>query len=225
MATLAFYRGKFPAQRGLKLKKADIKISYHNGTRGEPMLNIKVHRMPGGWTDSTIEKEFSCSPDVAAKAGEFAFESAQEMFFDDIKETAREIFGGHVTICTEGRSGGWLIVSGLYPVESWDAVSVARWAGFARMVQEEIDSLLSWETTQETISANRWAEPGAEQYNFFTTKGGANICLIDLKAAESKARAEFIAKAEAEKLPACGCGFDCSRQAPTSCVPCKGGAA
>lgn len=48
-------------------------------------------------------------------------------------EDAREILGVHrQDVEQDGRSGGWLVVTGLPDLEEWDAVQLAKWRKFER---------------------------------------------------------------------------------------------
>lgn len=161
------------------MKKSDIDT---HGERGRvyPAINVKVHRMP--WTDETIAEHFKCSADVAQQAARFSFEAAQEQFWEDAKEQAAEIFGAGVKVYSGGRSGGWLEVDGLSDVESWDAIAVSAWARFNAWARQAIEYLTSWDYHREAIEANRWAEEGAEEYNFYHDKAGATHCISEEKA-------------------------------------------
>lgn len=156
-----------------RYRKSDVEM---RGTR--PALNVKCYRHPS--VDDVVE-HFKCSEGVAEKALQYAWESAQQRFWEDVPEWARNRWGGHVKVYSEGRSGGWLVVEGLYPVDSWDAIALARWAGFARGVQKEIDYLASWEHVREDIEANEWAKEGSELYNFLDLKDGRTVTMSELK--------------------------------------------
>lgn len=46
------------------------------------------------------------------------------------------IYEPAVKVWSAGRQGGWLVVDGLPGVESWDAIELARWARFAKSVEQ-----------------------------------------------------------------------------------------
>lgn len=46
-----------------------------------------------------------------------------------------------VQLHPEGRSGGWIAVSGLPDVDEWDAVRIARWRKFERIAREIADGI------------------------------------------------------------------------------------
>jgi len=56
---------------------------------------------------------------------------------------ARELWGNHVTVHTEGRSGGWAIVDGLnQDVDTWDAIAFSKWQRFERYCAALVDDTL-----------------------------------------------------------------------------------
>lgn len=81
------------------------------------------------WWDENEDKFADQLPDY----WEMACEDGWEMIHND----AQEIFG-KVQVFSEGRSGGWAYIhefrsrDGENPVESWDAIMVAKWAKFSR---------------------------------------------------------------------------------------------
>ena len=160
------------------MKKSDIDT---HGERGRiyPAINVKVYRM--GWNDETVSEHFKCSPETASKAARYSFESAQEQFWEDVKEEAHELFG-NVGVYSGGRSGGWLEVHDLPELEYWNAIMVSKWARLEKWVREEIAYLTSWDYHREAIESNQWAKDGAEKFNF-TDRNGKTECIADLKAA------------------------------------------
>jgi len=163
---------------GDEMKKSDIKMHGEHG-RYYPAINVKVYRLP--WDADTVAKHFNCDDATAKQAAQYCFESEQEQFWDDAKGLAEMILGKSVSIYSGGRSGGWLEVDGLPEVESWDAIMLGKWARFAKAVKDEIEYRTSWEVAKESIKANRWAENGAEYYNFIDRKNGETVCIADLK--------------------------------------------
>ena len=164
------------------MKKADVELSYHRGSSGHPMINVKHHL----WVPDLIRQfkgngthEFSDDAGFWAwleeqwdtdtyDGWEQADEWARESCWEAATELAHEIwpqystemidekawfpefppgcqhrFTGkkvprkryHVQVYSEGRSGGWLVVSGLDDVESWDAIALGRWARFQRQIE------------------------------------------------------------------------------------------
>ena len=155
------------------MRKSDVETR-----SGLPAINIKVYRL--AWDSETLEKHFGCAPDVADKAAGYAFDSACEQFWENIPDVAREIFGP-CRVYSDGRSGGWLVVHDLPDVDTWDAVMLSKWAKFSKAVKSEIAYQMSFGTIIESISANEWAKPHAERFNFVDTDNGT-VCIADLKA-------------------------------------------
>lgn len=56
-------------------------------------------------------------------------------------EQAQEIFGAHVKVWSEGRSGGWAVVDGLDDFDTWDAIMVSKWSRFAKVARTITDDV------------------------------------------------------------------------------------
>jgi hypothetical protein len=168
------------------MRKADIETRSDN--RGYPpfypTLKVKVYSL--GLSADKLVAQYGCDDDTAEQALTFAFESQQQQFWEQAEELAQEVFGSHVRVNSSGRSSGWLIVRKLADVESWDAVAVAKWARFARLIAADIKWRTSAETLADDIEANEWCKVGAELYNFVETKNGPK-CIADLKAEAKQA--------------------------------------
>lgn len=171
------------------------------GGRRLPAINVKVRGASCYYDADKVAKHFKCDRATAEKALEFALDSAREMFWEDAQEEITERFGPPAKVFSDGRSGGWLVVQGLLDVDCWeegtcDTDSPAeKWEEFEKWVREDImaraqdvDGML------EKIDANRWAEPGAERYNFHDAKG-VTECAVDRKRREA-ASADLLAALE-----------------------------
>ena len=120
-----------------------------------PAVNVKVYHYPT--TDQVMDR-FHCSEESAERALRFAFEVAQEMFWNETtSDIAQSIFGPCVKIYSEGRSAGWLVVHGLDELESWNGRDLLRWTRFERAIKREVAWLSSWEWVEDMINANEWA--------------------------------------------------------------------
>lgn len=146
--------------------------------RGYPAVNVKVYHFPRAF--KAIE-HFHCTEEQAEKALEYAWNMAQTDFWEDAPNIAIDIFGKGIKVYSAGRSGGWLIVQGLDDIEYWDAVALAKWHKFEKAIKEAVKWYTSEEKVYEDIDANRWAEEGAEQYNYVEFKDGHSECVVDLK--------------------------------------------
>lgn len=69
---------------------------------------------------------------VSDEALDALFWHVCESEFEMVEQDAREIFGAHVKVWQEGRSGGWAVVDGLADLDEWDAVALAKWRKFER---------------------------------------------------------------------------------------------
>lgn len=168
--------------------KEALDIRYDRGAY-RPAINVKAYRWP---SIAGIAERFGCSHDAAQRALEYARESAQQRFWEDVQETA-EHYLGEVKVWQEGRSGGWLVVDGLPEIESWDAIQLSKWARFEKAVRTEIGYLTSAESVCEDIDANQWTEEGAELYNFVDTASGPKT-VGELKAHLAEARRQFVGR-------------------------------
>ena len=165
----------------MRFKKTDIETHTDNGYgAGYPSVNVKVYRVDCDAED-VMAKFPGCSEAQAEKALEFAFTSECESFWDYWADTTAYFPGDKPRVYSAGRSGGWLIVQGLAPVEDWDAVMVARWAKFEKAVKADIKYRMSKEALLEGIESNSWWKEYSEQYNFCDTGSGKSVCLADVR--------------------------------------------
>lgn len=148
-----------------------------------PAVNVKVWHFV---SSDKIADKFGCSEDTALKAAEYAFNAACETFWQEVQDTAEECFGRGVKAYSAGHSGGWLIIQGLTDVEEWDAVMLAKWRHFEKIIKADVSYRTSEDVILEDIEANRWAEDGAEAYNYVEFKDGHSECIVDLKREEAQ---------------------------------------
>lgn len=187
-------RGPLPRKAARKYTRDDVethRVGY--GGRSVPAINVKSYSFPRA---SQVQEEFKCSEEVAERALEFAFQSAQEQFWQDIQDTVRYVLGEEtVRVFSEGRSGGWLVVEGLPDVSEWNAIRLEKWRKLEKIIKAEIQYLESWEQVRDAIESNQWAEDGAEEYNFVDTPSGPK-CVAELNreiaAATKEVREKFL---------------------------------
>ncbi len=67
-------------------------------------------------------------------------------------------------------------------VDEWGSRLVTKWNKFQCLCEELIKDLTNPAYLLEEIEANRWNEPGAEQYNFLERADGATVCISEMKA-------------------------------------------
>lgn len=172
-----------------RYRKEDIETHSERYGGSRPAVNVKVYHFDH---QLKVVDHFKCSEEVAEQALNFVFTFAQERFWEDAPEWASEIFGSHVKVYSEGRSGGWLVVHNLPPIEEWNAIMVSKWARFEKMVKSEIEYCTAWEQVREDIECNEWAQDDAEQFNFIDTAQGVRT-VAELNAHLAQARAVFMA--------------------------------
>lgn len=177
-----------------RYRKTDIDRHSNDGYGAMyPAINVKVQRI-ACTTEDIIAKFPGCSEEQAQKALEFAFTLEQESFWEYWQDTTGDVENGltgdpqyayfpgeKVMVYSVGRSGGWLIVQGLPPVEEWNAVMVNRWAKFEKAVLKDIEYKVGKESMLGDIGANEWWKERSSQYNFYTANG-KNVCLADVRA-------------------------------------------
>ena len=174
----------------MRFKKTDIETHSDNGYgAGYPSVNVKVYHV-GCDTSDVIAMFPTCSEAQAEKALEYAFTSACESFWDywagsdnaGIGENSEYAYfpGEKLRVYSSGRSGGWLIVQGLPPVEDWNAVMVNRWNKFQKDVKTDVAYHVSKEALLEAIESNEWWKEHSSQYNHIDGKDGS-YCLADIR--------------------------------------------
>lgn len=138
------------------MRKSDVLTSYHMGTQGLPMLNVKAHDFfyaARSFEQGCIEERI---PDAQIEeALHIAWDLLSLEFWDNAEELAQSFFECPVEVYSAGRQSGWLVVKGLRPVEDWDAIMVTKWAAFKRMIDAEVDSLCSASSIREIVHLNK----------------------------------------------------------------------
>ena len=136
-------------------RKADIDTHNDGGIGGPqyPAVNVKTRHWPDA---DLVRRTFECSENRAEWASQAAYDMHAESFWESAGDDA-EYMLGPCKVYSAGRSGGWLIVEGLPPIESWDAIMVAKWGRFERAMHAEVEYLCSDEAIVDSIRANEWA--------------------------------------------------------------------
>ena len=174
------------------MKKAEIETYFERGMGRLPSINVKVgyRKFAPGLTAEML----NCDEATFEKATTFAFEAAQQRFWDDAQETASYhlckrpgCLDRDIKVHAVGRQGGHLVVEGLDPVETWNAITVSAWGRFVHAIEDQIDYHCNTAMIEEDILANQWNEPGAEFYNFIDMKNKTTVCLSVMKADAEKA--------------------------------------
>ncbi len=140
-----------------KYTREDVDL-HRQGYYGAPLPAVNVK---GGnyFPASILIERYGCSEKTAEKAFEMAWECAVEDFWDTCAPAiVEDVFGKRVKFWSEGRSGGWLVVSGLAPVDEWDAIAIGKWRSFEKRIKAEVKYLTSKECVLDNIDANGWCE-------------------------------------------------------------------
>lgn len=150
------------------IARDEVTKSYHDGHHGDPMVNIKVHsfELPVGEAFDALVGEFELDPRLARldgtelrtlidgfieKDSEPIFNAACEDHFEFARDQATENFFAkypNAKVFTAGRSGGWLVVTGLPEVSAWDADLLKNWhefETFCKGVVDDIPRAMAWQ--------------------------------------------------------------------------------
>jgi hypothetical protein len=106
-----------------------------------PAVNVKVYARTPAFpvVDAPgVSEEWY---DAYAEQNEWLFDAACEGGRESIEMNAEEIFGAHVKVWFEGRSGGWAVVDGLPDLDEWDAVQLGKWRRFEKWAKQEAASV------------------------------------------------------------------------------------
>lgn len=140
-----------------------------HGGEWHPAVNVKVYGLD--ITPDDVRRRFGCDERTAARALEWAWEAMREDFWEfSARGLAEEYFGGGVEALQEGRSGGWLAVNGLPPVDEWDSAMREKWAEFESHVLTCIGDATDTGNLIDTIEANGWADPEERDPNEVTSR-------------------------------------------------------
>lgn len=167
------------------MKKVEVEQYREHGRGRMPSINVKIGYRQ--FAPNLTKEMLNCDDDTFEKATGFAFDTAQERFWEDAQETAEYHLGtlpgaGKIKVYSAGRSSGHLIVDGLPPVEEWNAITVNAWGRFVKDIKDHISYHCGTDMILEDILSNRWNEEGAERYNFLDKRDGKTRCISEMKA-------------------------------------------
>lgn len=149
--------------------KSAVQTRVENG-RVSPCVNVKVYGRITPAILAQVEREYATVgfADWAQelldsdKWPDWTWEAALEQGWEWLREDAPDCFKADVKVYSSGRSGGWCIVEGLPPVESWDAVTLGRWWRFEKSARAAADGipydmavLLAINTYEQVLRARR----------------------------------------------------------------------
>jgi len=131
-------------------------IEYHQlgygYTRRVPAVNVKVYESISSgfkkWAKDNPDKDARFTEEwiaehVSDELGERHFQWACEDGWEQLQQRAEEIYGKHVKVYSEGRSGGWAYIHGMdTDVESWDAIEFGQWRSFSKFAKEVASGIM-----------------------------------------------------------------------------------
>lgn len=132
----------------------DVKLPLHMGSSyptGHPEL-ISHSYTDDGFTHDWIESWCENNQDSANAIWDMCCIDG----YEQAKDLAKDLFGPFVEVWAEGRSGGWLEVEGLPPVEGWDAVALGQWRKFEKHCRLLADDIPYQFVT--SVYLNDWEE-------------------------------------------------------------------
>ncbi len=154
----------------------DVRTHYGSD---RPAVNVKVHDDLSDGFRSFAKYE---SEDARRNPGfteawareNVSEDSLNSLFWDTcafgfgmIEQDAKAIFASYRARCEQdGRSGGWAVVTGLPPLEQWDAVQLAKWRRFEKWAQAIAADVMY--LVVSSLFLNQWEcredvdDPGAE---------------------------------------------------------------
>jgi len=154
-------------------------VTMHNG---KPSVNIKVHKGMDSltfplllcyvddkplYTDEGFDFKWMAENLTDGVLSEYACITAEDCISRLIEEgvTIFHEAGYQVEIWQNGRSGGWLEVSGLEGFEDWDTDLQEAWSKFEEICEAEVDAFP--QSVAHTIYLNEWeAQRDAKQEAF-----------------------------------------------------------
>lgn len=138
--------------------KEDVEFyGIHNGYKRVPAVNVKCHKSwQKGYDEFVATEEVApgftkewIEANVSEDALQSAWIAACESAWEYLQEIATEIYGRGVRVYSEGRSGGWAYIDGISldqystdPIESWDAIDLARWRSFSNRAKLEAQDVM-----------------------------------------------------------------------------------
>lgn len=127
-----------------------------------PAVNVKIYaplarRDALNVASATDDRKREAFANDALKVlPEWTYEASLESGWEDLERDAREIFGPNVEVYSQGRSGGWCVVKGLSPVETWDAITLGKWRRFEKWALSIVAS--RWEVACDIWYINKWSD-------------------------------------------------------------------
>ena len=148
--------------------KDDIEFHSEYFRNAKPAVNVKVRdSLEDGYKEwrkdyPDEDPEFTVDwirENVGESVLDDTFWSMVEYRWDDLEHEAREIWGWdrigtsyRVEVYSEGRSGGWAVVTGInLDVDSWDAIEFSKWKRFAKFARATADHIM-WDVVDSVYN-------------------------------------------------------------------------
>lgn len=144
----------------MRYKKEDVTFHSDNWRERHAAANVKVYGYPTADLVRRVLADNGLSsrqdPDMildalqaAEESGDYsAWEMGCESGWDMLANDAEELFGRGHSVTSEGRSGGWAVVTyngrptfDAEDVEGWDAIELSRWARFVRYARDAAEDV------------------------------------------------------------------------------------
>lgn len=143
------------------MRRTDVEFHSDGFRPSRPAVNVKVR---GSYDDVTLPLELGGVSEDGGKTWQAVltdplfthewiednmseesvfgfFDAACQDAWEMLTEDAKEIFGSHVKVYSEGRSGGWAVVDGLPEFDTWDAIMLGKWGKFTRYARAYADDV------------------------------------------------------------------------------------
>ena len=122
------------------MRKSEVAFHSEGYSPARPAVNVKCYK----GIESVDFSQFHADADpgftldwvrenVSDERVNDSFSYACERQWEQVEIDAEECFGKGAKVYAEGRSGGWAVVDGLPPFESWDAIMTSRWSQFSKL--------------------------------------------------------------------------------------------
>jgi hypothetical protein len=131
----------------------DVKLHSDNitGSGAVPAVKVKVYNWP---TTEQVHEHLSKSVSVTIEQSQIAYEAycamASMIFWQIAAQAIAEDIFGNVSIRSQGRSDGWLVVDEITAFAEWDDVDYEKWSRF----ENAIHSWIKLHTSLDCIVAH-----------------------------------------------------------------------
>lgn len=149
-------------------------IEFHRlgfGYSRTPAVNVKIYetwnkayqrwRCDNPDADPNFTEEW-IEENISEDRMQGIWEHVVECGWDELQDKAEEIYGKHVKVYSEGRSGGWAYIEGINTdTETWDAIEFGMWRSFHKYARATANDIM-WQLI-DSIYINDWEAAEAER--------------------------------------------------------------